>query len=196
MKKSILLAVLAVAVSTLGFASDNLDDAKGTAKAVITTTSRASVYKLVYNSAKSGLVRVIIKDKTGRVVMEDEIQSQKGFVRPYNFSGMPAGNYNVTVADANGKTELAVAYSNLTASNVRKAEVTALENQKYQLRLVGCTANAVEVTIFDRNNQQIHSEMLTQQGSFIRVYDLSKLKAEGISFEIKTENGLVSRVQL
>lgn len=187
---------MAVAASTLGFADDNLDDAKGTAKAVISTTSRASVYNLVYTSAKSGFVRVVIKDQTGRVVMEDVIQSQKGFVRPYNFSGMPVGNYNVTVADANGKTDLAVAYSNLVSSTVRKAEVTALENQKYQLRLVGCTADAVEVTIFDRNNQQIHSETLTQQGSFVRVYDLSKLKAEGVSFEIKTENGLVSRVEL
>lgn len=196
MKKSILVAFLTVAVGTFGFASDNLDDAKGAAKAAISSTNRASVYKLVYNSAKSGLVRVSIKDQAGRVVLEDQIMNQTGFVRPYNFVGMPAGNYNVTVTDANGKTDLAVAYSSLITNTVRKAEVTALENHKYQLRLIGNTADAVEVTIYDRNNQQIHSEMLTQQGSFIRVYDLGKMKAEGVSFEISTENGILSRVKL
>lgn len=196
MKKSIILAVLAVAVNVSVFASDNLDNAKGTASAVVTTTARPNVFNLVYNSAKSGLVRVTIKNQDNNVVLEDEVFNEKGFIRPYNFNGMPAGNYNVLVKDAAGKTELAVAYSNAIVNTVRKAEFKSLENNKYQLRLVGNTADAVEITIFDQFGQSIHSEVLTQKGSFTRVYDLSKLKAKNLTFEVKAAGHVVNRVQL
>jgi len=195
MKKSILLTILAVAVNMSVFASD-LDNAKDAARIAVATTAHPNVYNLVYNSAKSGMVKVVIKDQTGKVVLEDEILNQKGFIRPYNFKGMPTGNYNVVVIDAAGKTELAVAYSNAVINTVRKAEVKSLENNKYQLRLVGNTADAVEITIYDRDGQTIHSEVLAQQGSFTRVYDLSKLKTAHLTFEVKTDGLLISRVQL
>ncbi len=196
MKKSIILAVLAVAVNASVFASDNLDNAKGAAKVEVTSSSRANVYNLVYNNAKSGIVTVTIKDKNDNVVFKDEILNTKGFIRPYNFSGMPEGSYSVTVTDASGKTELSVAYNTTVINAVRKAEIKPLENNKYQLRLIGNTADAVEVTVYDQFGSAVHSEVLTQKGSFIRTYDLSKLKVSNLTFEVKAAGQVVNRVQL
>jgi hypothetical protein len=197
MKTSILSFALALVLSANVFANDNADEVKNASRVVVNSTSRAAVYNLMYSSAKAGLVRVSIKNQEGTVVLQEEIFNEnKGFIRPYNFSTMPAGTYSVVVKDAAGQTELSVSYSNIAISGVRKAEVKALESNKYQLRLVGNAAENVQVTIFDQSGFAIHSEDLTQKGSFTRTYDLGKLKIAKASFEIKADGKVISRVEL
>lgn len=196
MKKSIILAVLAVAVNASVFAADNLDNAKGAANAVVTTTTRPNVYNLVYSPTKAGRVTVTIQNQSNVVVLQEDLFAEKGFIRPYNFTGMPTGSYKVTVTDAAGKTELAVAYNTTVVNAVRKAEIKPLDAKKYQLRLVGNTADAVEVTIYDQFGSAVHTETLTQKGSFTRIYDLNKIKANHLTFEVKAAGQVVNRVEL
>ncbi|MCU0352468.1 MAG: hypothetical protein MUD08_01815 [Cytophagales bacterium] len=195
MKKSIITAALVAISFTGAFATDNVENAKDAAVAV-QASARPNVYNLVYKSAEVGVVTVIIRNQDDQVVMEDRIKNVKGFVRPYNFDGMPAGNYSVTITDASGKTNLAVAYNNTVVNAVRKAEVTALENNKYQLRLIGNNADEVSVNIYDRNNELIHTEVFTQKGSFTRVYNMGKLAASDLTFEVIAAGAIVNRVQL
>ena len=194
MKKSIITAALLAIAYTGAFATDNVENAKDAA--VTVAAARPNVYNLIYKSASTGMVTVVIRDQEGQVVLEDRIKNVKGFVRPYNFDGMPAGSYNVTVTDANGKTELAVAYNNTVVNAVRKAEVTALENNKYQLRLIGNNADEVSVNIYNRSNELIHTEVFTQKGSFTRVYNMGKLAASDLTFEVIAAGAIVNRVQL
>ncbi len=197
MKNSILSFALALVVSANVFANNAADEVKAASRVEVSTTSRAAVYNLVYSSAKTGLVRVAIKNQAGTVVMQDEIfNTNKGFIRPYNFSIMPSGNYSIIVKDAAGQTELAVSYANVAISGVRKAEVKATEASKYQLRLIGNVSEVVEVTIFDKSGTAIYSEALTQKGSLVRSYDLSKMKNAAATFEIKSDGKVVNRVEL
>lgn len=194
MKTSILTFALGLVLSTNVFAADDLES---TSTASINTTNRVSVYNLVYASAKTGMVTVSIKNQEGQVVLQEQIfNDKKGFIRPYNFSTMPEGSYTLEVKDAAGKSELSLSYSNVAVNAVRKAEIKALESNKYQLRLVGNTADAVEVSIYDQFGSAIHSESLTQKGSFTRVYDLSKLKNTKGAIEVRANGKVVNRVEL
>ncbi len=195
MKKSVLVLLLVLVAHSFVFASDDLDGTKGAAKAVITSTS-TNTYNLLYTSTKAGWVKVIIKNEDGDVVMVDEIMNRKGFVRPYNFDGMPAGAYKVEVLDAAGKTELAVSYSTTTTHSIRKAELKATEDNKYELRLIGSTADAVQITIYDSSNQVVYSETLTQKGSLSRVYNLEKASIQGGTFEISADGKIVNSIRL
>ncbi|MDJ1472617.1 hypothetical protein QNI19_33810 [Cytophagaceae bacterium DM2B3-1] len=194
MKTSILTFALGLVLSANVFAADDLESAS---TASINTTNRVSVYNLVYASAKTGLVTVSIKNQDGQVVLQEQIfNDKKGFIRPYNFSTMPEGSYTLEVKDAAGKSELSLAYSNVAVNAVRKAEIKALESNKYQLRLVGNTADAVEVSIYDQFGSTIHSESLSQKGSFTRIYDLSKLKNAKGAIEVRANGKVVNRVEL
>ncbi|MDJ1471535.1 hypothetical protein QNI19_27025 [Cytophagaceae bacterium DM2B3-1] len=197
MKTSLMSFALALVLSVTAFAMDNIDDTKKTSSATITTTNRAAVYNLVYTSAKAGLVTVSIKNQDGLVVMQEEIESdKKGFIRPYNFTAMPAGSYTLVVKDAAGKSELSLTYAHTVLSPVRKAEIKSLESNKYQLRLIGSSAESIEVTIYNQFDLPVYTETLTQKGSFIRTYDLSKMKSAKNRFEVKANGKIINQIEL
>jgi hypothetical protein len=60
------------------------DEVKGAVKASVSTAAKNGVYNLVYRG--TSLVKVIITNAAGEVVLTDQINAEGGFVRPYNFT--------------------------------------------------------------------------------------------------------------
>lgn len=198
MKKLMISAALfAVLGANVGaVAADVRDGVKGSAKTSVETAVKNGVYNLVYRNAAAGAVKVTITNEAGTVVLVDQINAEGAFLRPYNFTGLPAGAYTLTVLDRNGKTSLPIMHNNSGVQINPVVHVKPVEGKKYELTLLGNNAEAVRVNIYDATRGLVYSEQIGHKGSFSRVYDLNKLSANNFTFEVVSPNGLVSKKEL
>ncbi len=191
MKNLIISAALIVAMSAAGIHTVSAnDEVRGAATATIEASSRKAVYNLIYRSAATGIVRVTISDAAGRVIMVDEILATGSFLRPYNFIGQPEGAYTLTIADRNGKTEVPLEYKNEVTIARPIVAVKPVNEAKYELSVTG-TVEPIVVNIYDAASNLVYSDQINMAGSYSRVYNLNKLKAGNITFEVVGQNGVI-----
>lgn len=195
MKKLMISAALftVLGANVAAVAADVRDGVKGAAKASVETAAKNGVYNLVYRGAGAGIVKVTIANEAGHIVMVDQINAEGGFLRPYNFAGLPTGTYTLTVLDRNGKMTLPLLHSGADVQIKPIVQIKAVDSKKYELTLLGSTAETVFVNIYDASKSLVFSEQIAQKGSFSRVYDLNKLAAANFTFEVVSPSGAVSR---
>jgi flagellar hook assembly protein FlgD len=190
-KKATLLAVLITVMSTSLFASNDRGDAKENTQALVRNTGRKAVYQVVYQSAHRGSVTVNILDGKGNVIMVDRIKNtNEGFMRPYNFSSLAEGDYQIEINDHNGKVVLPLNHAVAVAPV--KVKIEALEAKKFQLVMVGQPAEGLQVDILDNNNKVVFSDFITAQSSFRKVYNLNQVQAENFKFEVRSQNRIIT----
>jgi hypothetical protein len=190
MKKVLISAALLTVLGANVWANPG-DEVKGVVKASVATTTRNGVYNLVYRG--TGAVKVTITNAAGEVVLMDQINAEGGFLRPYNFTSQPAGTYTLTVFDRNGKATLPVVHG---AGQFRPvAAIKPVQDKKFELTLVGSSAEQVSVNIYDAALNLVYTEQIDKQGSFSRVYDLTKIRTSNFTFEVLGQGGLLTRKQ-
>jgi hypothetical protein len=190
-KKATLLAVLIAVMSTSLFASNDRGDVKENTNALVRVTGKKAVYQVVYQSTHKGTVTVNIVDAKGNVIMVDRISNaEDGFMRPYNFSSLAEGNYQIEINDHNGKVVLPLAHT--VASAPVRVKIEAIDAKKFQLVMVGQPANGLQVDILDNNNRVVYSDFISAQSSFSKVYNLSQVQSENFRFEVRSEQKVIT----
>jgi hypothetical protein len=123
--------------------------------------------------------------------MVDRIKNDKdGFMRPYNFSSLAEGSYQIEINDHNGRVVLPLTH-NMVAAPV-KVKIEALEAKKFQLVMVGQPTEGIQVDILDNSNRVVYSDYIQAQSSFRKVYNLSQLQSENFKFEVKSQNKIIT----
>ena len=190
MKKVLISAALLTVLGANVWANPG-DEVKGVVKASVATTTKNGVYNLVYRG--TGAVKVTITNAAGEVVLMDQINAEGGFLRPYNFTSQPAGTYTLTVLDRNGKATLPLVHG---AAQLRPvAAIKPVQDKKFELTLVGSSADQVSVNIYDAAQNLVFTDHIDKQGSFSRVYDLTKIRTSNFTFEVLGQGGLLTRKQ-
>ncbi len=192
--KSVLIAAFVLVVSSNVFANSEKNSDGATIQASVETSTKQAVYNLVYKSKTEGTVKVTIIDQVGKVVLVDRIASQTGFVRPYNFEGLPKGQYSIIVNDQNGSLSLPIVYGKtLSAKNANIAIESLSEEKRYKLVCIGNEDAPVQVNIYDSVNNLVYSESIEAEGSFSKVYNLSKVSASNFTFEVVSKEQVVRK---
>jgi hypothetical protein len=197
-------AALLTVLTLNGFAKGK-DHATSVAKPSVTvlTVERASnkvVYRLVYQSKVEGLVLISIYNEEGDLLLTDKVLNHTGFARPYNFQALPTGQYTLQIVDAQGTITKHIYHGELsviesTLESPLQVSVQAVENtSKYELRVLGDHTAPLQVTIYDAVGEVIHSEQIDENGSFRKVYDLSSIKASGLTFEVEKDSQVLQAV--
>ncbi len=191
MKKLMISAALLTVLGANVWANPG-DEVKGAVKASVTTTTKNGVYQLVYRG--TGAVKVTITNAAGEIVLTDQINAEGGFLRPYNFSLQPAGAYTVTVLDGNGKASLPLVHG--AAASVRpNVQIKPVQDKKFQLTLMGSSADQVSVNIYDAALNLVYTDQIEKQGSFSRVYDLTKVPTGVFTFEVLSQGNIITTKQ-
>lgn len=182
MKKNVMVA-LALIVSVAAFAIDPVNP-----KLVVMSGKNTGIFKVIYEGAQAGAVKMNVLNSTGKLVFTETIKGVDGFVRPVNFNGMEAGEYTIEIVDANGKQIQKVNYKNdSTIKNVHVAKITGAE-AKYLLAVANDQEETINVRIFDGNNNQVHEETVKVAGNFGLVYNLKQV-AGAPTFEVTDKTG-------
>jgi hypothetical protein len=114
--KSILLAVMTLGASIAFAANPNPQIA-------VIGQKKPGTFKVIYEGAKEGKIKMNIFDKSGSVIYSETIHGIRGFIRPVNFTGLEYGEYTIEIADAVGKQSQKISY--VSQKSVKGAQPSA-----------------------------------------------------------------------
>ncbi|MBS1682526.1 MAG: T9SS type A sorting domain-containing protein [Bacteroidetes bacterium] len=155
--------------------------------AVVSGSSK-NVFKVVYKSELSTKVKVTIFNSDGKKVFTEEINNEKSFARPYNFSSLPEGEYVIEIEDELGKKSEKINYTlapkNQPTSLMAVRKLTNFSS-KYLITASAKGESKVNVSVYDTNGELLHSETHVANGNFGIVYSLP---SEGYHTFVLTDN--------
>jgi flagellar hook assembly protein FlgD len=178
--RTILSALILFISSTIAIANSN-----ESSMTVIAGTN-ASVFKVVYKSETANRVKVSIRNSNGEVVFSESFRKMSRFARPYNFVGLPEGEYTIEVNDNHGIKVEKVIYSLGAVKSLVKVSKLS-EQGKFLLSVANKGMNIVNVTIYNAEGEQLVYNAHIVDGDFAIVYNL--LKAGSYTFVISDKDG-------
>lgn len=188
MKKILSLVLVLIAIGHMNAKGIEPNSPLGTS-----IIKKGALVKLFYRGEHSGKVKVTIYDENGTVVFKEVVENHEHFMRPYNFSSLPSGEYTIHIADENGTRIEKVEHG--VSKKKRPANLWRLnpDSNKYMLSVPRNGSDEPVVKIYDERNTVIYQETARMSGDFAKVYDLSQVKGAH-TFEITDNNGGVRRL--
>jgi hypothetical protein len=132
------------------------------------------IFKVIYKNGDLSSVKVSIANEDGEQVFTEEVISNQGFIRPYNFSQLPKGYYTIHVADGSDEKSKKIHFTDQPWA----AHLSRLSNDKMKIMVAvpHQGVNDFTIQILDRNNQVIYEEDQKVDAEFAKVFNLNKLE--------------------
>lgn len=184
MKK--LLTVLAFALSIASVF------AAGSSKIKVSSDSTAT-FKVYYTNQDAQKVKVTIYNESGKKVFGEIIQNSNGFVRPYNMSELPAGNYTIEVADKQEVKSFEFAYNTKSDDNNLTAFVNRYTNNKFLLGLGNGSNDAVTIQILNHKNEVVYTANEVVANQFAQLFNIETVNGT-ITFQVLKGDKLIKEI--
>jgi len=156
-------------------------------KVVVVNQKESGMFKVIYEGAKAGRVNLKITNQDGVIVFNESVAGVNAFIRPLNFNGMDAGEYNIEVSDASGKQVTMVNYQiEQTVGAIHVSKIAG--GNKYLFAVASGANEAINVKIFDGSSNLVHNENFLVNGSFGLVYNLKDVVGVP-TFEVTDKTG-------
>lgn len=126
-------------------------------------------YKLVYPVRTAGMVYIKIYDQEGQQVFYDRIKNKYGFMRPYDFSKLPDGNYKFMIQSNGGKIFAEIVHK-LHQNDLHISVADAGDKGAYQLIVKGVKKDPVYVSIYDKKDELVFEDVVKVGKNFSRIY--------------------------
>jgi len=176
------LALLLILISaTFANASDNPSSSMAVLK-------HGSTVKLLYKGIEQNDVKVLIVNDENQVVFSEKIKSTAGFVRPYNFSKLPEGNYSIELIDNKGHQSELVKYKIESTRKLMHVMRVGGTTDKFVLSVPSAIQQKISISIYDDNGRTLYSGKEDIAGDFAKVYNLQKHVGR-VTFEVIDSNG-------
>ena len=193
MKKFIVLAV-SVLFCTLVFANGTDDPSSGSSSVTVLNPNGSNLFKVIYKASRFGNVKVSILNEKQDVVFSETIRKINGFLRPYNFDGLPDGTYIIQVEDAFGKRLEKVNYSGYQSKVFVHLAKLAGEGNKYVLTGRALTEDEIQVRIYDGYHNLVFEDLRKVAGEFGQVYNLKNITGS-FTIEVGDQVGVLKTIQ-
>jgi 5-hydroxyisourate hydrolase-like protein (transthyretin family) len=183
MKKVFLSLVACAVLFTSSFANEKNPDSKDR----FAVLNAGDVVKVFYKGSSSSNVKIKIFNAEAQEVYSETIVKTDGFVRPYNISQLPQGNYRIEMTD--GASEYR---ENITVSPARQPMFHVLPMKesagKFLLLVAKVPNSEVTVTVYNRDGVQVHKQVNKANEDFAQVLNLEKINGE-VTIHVADSNG-------
>jgi hypothetical protein len=170
MKKHLSVWIAAL-VSACVFAGNTDEPVKPISTAVIRKSS--AVFALIYTAPAPGRVRVSIVNERKQTVFSEAIPETDGFIRQYNFSSLPEGEYSFILECGGLKRIEKVSYRN-DPPPVNMMVTRLVDSNRFLVSGWKLGDNTVSVRIYGSNGELLHREFRKVKDSFARVYRIER----------------------
>jgi hypothetical protein len=189
MKNILFLLALVMAIS--GSSANGMS--KSTSPIGISVRKSGNIIKLYYRGNNPGTVKIGIHNSKGEIVFAETLRNVESFMRPYNFSPLPEGDYTIELADGQGKYFQKVDYSiSAPPQMTRIARIKKIDN-KYLLTVPNQGADALTIKIFNASNSLVYQNTEVINGNFAKLYNV-KNNQGAFTFEISDRKGQTNRL--
>jgi hypothetical protein len=190
--KKISLLFVAVLFCTLVFANGTDEPIAPTSSVAVTNLSGSTLFKLYYTAHTEGDVKVSIFNQSGKLMFTEILKRTDGFIRPYNFEGLEAGDYTIQIENEESKRLEKVHYS---AGKIEKLIniVKLAEEGKYLLSVASKGADNVNVNIYNDSDELIHSQERFVNKEFAEVINLKGINS--FTIEVTDSKGLLKKLK-
>ena len=165
------LLALIMTCSTVSFARTDPKKSK------VAVLKQNELVRLCYEGPPNSVVEVSIKDNVGKEIFKEKIKEQS-FIRPYNFSELPWGNYEVCVRDETGvQTEKVRYYDRSHIGHVMRMKG---DKNKYLVTIPKHGNNEVTICVYDSESNLVYSEIAGGNRDYAKIYHLKNLNGASI----------------
>lgn len=175
---------MALSVST--FAGNPTEPAPVT-KSQVALYQVENMVKLICQPDEITSITVKIYDENGQRLITRQYRKTEGFLQPFNMEELDYGRYTFEITDENGTLVEIVDYKPVVVKSVAASMYKVKDYEKVRLSVVLNEDNPAEISIFDANNNLVHSEKATE--SFSRVYDVANIE-NGFYISVSDKNGI------
>jgi hypothetical protein len=149
--------------------------------------------KLFYKGTEQTNVKVLILNDLNKIVFSEKIKNTDGFVRPYNFSSLPDGNYSIQLIDNAGSQIKEVSYTRERVAESKSEKVmhvTQLDgsSNKFVLSVPNVGDDEITVTIYNEENAILYTAKENIVGNFAKIYNLKNYQGK-VTFVVTDSKG-------
>jgi len=161
-------------------------DTKISVRSLKNESKKALIRIASVGSAEQAVLR--IKDQNGRTLYRETLTGEKAYMKKYDFSRLPSGEYMVEVRTANGTTQEAFSLNEGTAQAVYFKPAIKVEPQKVSVVFKNQINSAVSLKLYDQAGRVLYEERVASQDKYAKGLDLSKLNRGQYSLAISGDN--------
>ena len=158
---------------------------------------KGSTIKLFYKGVEETNVKVLILNDANKIVFAEKIKNTDGFVRPYNFSELPEGNYSFQLIGDDGSSQLKeVSYDGERASLSKKVmHVRHLNGStdKFVLSVPNRGNEDISISIYGDSRELLYTGKENISGDFAKVYNLKDYNGT-VTFVVTDSKGYSATV--
>ncbi|MEP0369026.1 MAG: hypothetical protein ABJN36_05945 [Cyclobacteriaceae bacterium] len=136
-------------------------------------------FKLIYKGAQGETVNVQWIDDKGQVVYSENIKSTDAFVKQYNLSTLPDGEYTVKVSAKDYEFAEEVILGDMSGL---KFNIRTLESKSVVMTGVKPDAKDVRLYVLDAEGNQIYTESYDKGTVVQKKYNFEGLSTDQVTF--------------
>lgn len=184
MKKILTLLILLIVISGVN-ANSMVEPVSPVGMAVVKT---GNIFKVYYKGEKAGTVKVFIYNAKGNVVFVETLRKTGSFMRPYNFTSLPEGDYRIVLTDKQGKRTEKVTHTLFSLDEVAfLRQVNKIEN-RYLLTVLNQGKHPLTVKIYNKDYNLVYQYREMMDDNFVKIYNLNDVPG-ACTFEITHPTG-------
>lgn len=183
MNKTLSFLAALLVITSVTFAKTPDNPASG-----ISVLKNGATIKLLYKGTEQNDVKVLILNEDNQIVFTEKIRATDGFIRPYNFSQLPYGNYSFALIDNNGRQTEQVEYRTEPTRKLMHVVRISGTTGKFVLSVPNQGAGKLFVTIYDDMSRVLYSGKENITGDFARIYNLKDHTGK-VTFEVSDSKG-------
>jgi hypothetical protein len=187
MKKILVMFAALIMISGVTFAGE----APLLSTADMSVSLIDQVVKVRYRSDKAGKVKVSIYcNATGKEVFSEQIKKQANFIRPYNLSGLPYGEYSIVLEDEAGRAVERVNYSKKVVT-VLSSIIELKSKDGVMVALFSKEATDVTVRVLNEAGEILLSKQTAINGQNSQAFNLKEIKGAVKIEVLNSENEML-----
>lgn len=190
-RTTILLLAVVMSNASIALANNDSTDARLSVRQISSEGKKAYIRVASLPTDQSSVLR--IKDKLGYTLHREVISQHEVYVKKYDFSNLPDGEYRVELKTGNGIITESFLLKAGKANPMYFKPAIQIEPGLIKVAFINRNDTPVSLKLYDESGEVLYEESVASQQTFIKGLDVSHLKDGQYSLSLLGDNYVYSK---